>query len=273
MTFSILIPSWNNLDYLKLCIRSLQENSYFQHELIVIINEGKDGSTEWIKKQESIKSICFKENVGICIGLNKASELATTEYILYINDDMYVLPNWDKHLADEIEKIGHDNFMLSGTMIEPFDTGNKCVIVNNFGENIENFEEEHLLTQHQNLKKENWNGSTWPPNIMPLSLWKKVGGMSEEFSPGMYSDPDLSMKCWHAGVRYFKGIGASKVYHFGSRSTQRLGKNVGRNLFKKKWGISSNTFTTKYLRRGENWHEALAEPKLNFIDKLKRKLS
>ncbi len=273
MRFSILIPTWNNLDYLKLCLRSLQENSYYQHELIVIINEGKDGSTEWIKEQSEIKSICFEENVGICIGLNKASELATTDYILYINDDMYVLPDWDKYLADEIEKIGHDNFMLSGTMIEPFDTGNKCVVVKHLGENLENFKEQELLASYKDLNKTDWNGSTWPPNIMPLSLWKKVDGMSEEFSPGMYSDPDLSMKCWQAGVRYFKGIGASKVYHFGSRSTKRLGKNVGRALFKKKWGISSNTFTTKYLRRGEEWQGELKEPKLNLIDKVKSKLS
>ncbi len=38
--------------------------------------------------------------------------------------------------------------------------------------------------------------------------------MSEEFSPGMYSDPDLSMKLWQEGVRYFKGIGCKQGLSF-----------------------------------------------------------
>ena len=97
--------------------------------------------------------------------------------------------------------------------------------------------------------------------------------MSEEFSPGMYSDPDLSMKCWQAGTRYFKGLGDSKVYHFGSRSTKRLGKNIGRKIFIQKWGISSNTFTNKYLRRGESWSGPLQEPRLSLLDRVKKYLN
>jgi len=52
--FSILIPSWNNLKYLILCIKSLQKNSYLKHQIIVIINEGKDGTLEWVESQNYI---------------------------------------------------------------------------------------------------------------------------------------------------------------------------------------------------------------------------
>jgi hypothetical protein len=132
---------------------------------------------------------------------------------------MYLLPAWDQAFDHEISRIGHSAFMLSATMIEPTETGNACVLVRNFGTDLQSFDEKGLLETFSKLQKADWSGSTWPPLILPLDLWDLVGGMSIEFSPGMYSDPDLSMKLWLAGVRYFKGLGNSKVYHFGSKST------------------------------------------------------
>jgi hypothetical protein len=96
--------------------------------------------------------------------------------------------------------------------------------------------------------------------------------MSIEFSPGMYSDPDLSMKLWKAGVRHFKGLGNSKVYHFGSKSTKRVRINKGSDQFLMKWGLSSNTFVTEFLKRGENYAGILSEPKLSKLLKWKNKL-
>ena len=36
--FSIIIPTFNNLDYLKLCLRSLKKNSNYEHDIIIFIN-------------------------------------------------------------------------------------------------------------------------------------------------------------------------------------------------------------------------------------------
>lgn len=273
LKYSILIPTWNNLDFLKLCIESIRKNSHFTHQIVVIVNEGVDGSLEWIDSQSDIDYVHSKTNIGICYGLNSARPLIKTDFVVYANDDMYFLPNWDLGFHQEIEKIGHGNFMLSATMIEPDNTGNPCVIVADYGRNISDFKEEELLKTFSSLEKADWNGSTWPPNIVPLALWDLVGGMSVEFSPGFYSDPDLSMKLWQMGVRHFKGLAVSRVYHFGSKSTKRIKGNNGKKLFLKKWGISSNFFTTKYLRRGSDFSE-LSEPQISklesFINALKR---
>jgi len=129
--FSLLIPSWNNLPYLKLCINSIMKHSRFQHQIIVLVNEGKDGTREWVEQQKDIDYVYAEENIGICYGLNACRSLIKTNYVVYINDDMYMLPGWDLAFKDEIQSIGHNNFMLSGTMIEPYDTGNSCVIIRN----------------------------------------------------------------------------------------------------------------------------------------------
>ena len=265
--FSILIPTWNNLPYLRHCIRSINLHSTFQHQIIVIVNEGKDGTADWLEEQK-IQFVHHPQNVGICVGLNSATNLINQEYVVYLNDDMYVLPNWDKALADEIKTIEHKDFMLSGTMIEPRETGNACVLVQDFGDDLESFKEQEVLTYNKSATKPDWNGASWPPMLLPTSVWKKVGGMSEEYSPGMYSDPDLSMKIWQEGVRYFKGVGASRVYHFGSKSTRKLGKNVGRQTFLNKWKITPNYFYKYYLKMGTKFNGRLPEHKQPFLQKL-----
>jgi hypothetical protein len=71
----------------------------------------------------------------------------------------------------------------------------------------------------------------------------------------MYSDPDFSMKLWQAGVRNFKGIAASMVYHFQSKSTGRVEKNDGRKQFASKWGIPASYFYKNMLQMGKD-HQA-----------------
>ena len=110
--FSIIIPTLNNLSYLKLCIESIQKNSKYNHEIIPHVNVGTDGTLEFLKKNK-IKFTYTKDNSGICKGMNLAAEKAKNEYILYAHDDFYFCPNWDDILKREIDKIGHNYFYFS----------------------------------------------------------------------------------------------------------------------------------------------------------------
>ena len=126
--FSILIPTWNNLPYLRLCIESLLKNSTFHHQIIVMINEGTDGSKEYVESREELDYVYCPQNIGICYGLNILRSLILTDYVLYANDDMYFTQGWDEPLVREIKNIGHPWFMISGTMIERCGDNPCCVI-------------------------------------------------------------------------------------------------------------------------------------------------
>ncbi len=273
--FSILIPSWNNLDYLKICVNSILKNSIYQHQIVIHVNEGNDGTIQWLESQQIDYSLS-DVNIGICKAVNASFTIADSDYILYMNDDMYVCPQWDRYLVDEINTIGHDYFYLSSTMIEPELSGNKCILAPyNFGRDASSFREQDLLTALPSMNFHDWSGSTWPPSLMHRRLWNIIGGFSIEFSPGMYSDPDISMKLWKAGVRYFKGMGKSMVYHFMSKSTGKVVKNHGKSQFYHKWKISNSTFSKYYLKLGTSF-KICTEPVIDqslkfkiFRDKLK----
>jgi len=275
MEFSILIPTWNNLDFLKCCVASIRKNSIAKHEILVYVNEGNDGSADWCQK-ENLKFIHSSTNVGVCTALNALFDIATKDIICYVNDDMYLCPNWDESLIREIESIGHEKFYLSATMVEPEDTGNKCVLAPfPFGKTPSEFKESELLAALPQMQKADWSGSTWPPNLMHRNMWLAIGGYGEEFSPGLYSDPDVSMKLWQKGVRIFKGLGDSRAYHFMSKSTGRAKMNDGKKTFLKKWGVSSSWFVKEVLQQGQPYNGPLPEKKIspNLKDRLKGLIS
>lgn len=270
--FSILIPTWNNLALLQNCIQSIRRNAALKHQIIVCINEGKDGTLEWVDQQTDIDYIHTPTNIGICYGMNLCRSLVKAEYIMYLNDDMYVCPDWDVVLWDRLQSIGTKMAMLSGTMIEPYDSNNPCVVVQDYGTSLSIFNEEKLLDEYKKRSIPDWSGSTWPPNVLHIDLWDLVGGLSIEYSPGMYSDPDFSKKIYEAGVHTFIGCGNSLVYHFGRQSTGRIKQHSGRNTFLRKWKIPSSMFTKKVLHIGQPYQSKRPEQSLNFWDRMKVRL-
>ncbi len=263
--FSIIIPTLNNLEYLKFCIYSIKKNSKFNHEIIPHVNIGNDGTIDYLKK-ERIDYTYTKNNSGICKGMNLAAKKANTNYILYAHDDFYFCPDWDIILKEEVDKIQHENFYLSGTMM------NNGQIKFDCGDSPENFNENRFLENYKHHNFYDFQGSTWAPHLIHKKIWNRVGGFSEEFFPGTGSDPDLNKKLWDVGVRIFKGINDFKVYHFGSIVTRRYKNHPtiktesgsrGAKIFLLKWGISINFFRKFTLRSDSKYEGPLNEPKKN----------
>ena len=263
--FSIIIPTLNNLEYLKTCIKSIKKNSFYNHEIIPHVNIGTDGTIDYLKN-ENIKYTYTDYNSGICEGMNLAAKKASFEYILYAHDDFYFCPDWDCVLKNEIDKIGHNNFYLSGTMVNNGQIDFDC------GKNLENFDEKKFLKNFKNFNFYDFQGSTWAPHLIHKDIWNKVGGFSEEYYPGTGSDPDLNMKLWNLGIRIFKGLNDFKVYHFGSVVTRRYKNHPtiktesgsrGAKIFLLKWGFSINFFKKYILKSDTKFTKPLEEPKKN----------
>ena len=144
-------------------------------------------------------------------------------------------------------------------MVQPFES----YINLNCGTTIENFNEKKLLEKLPGIKFNDFQGTHWQPSLIPLKTWNKVGGFSEEFSPGLGSDPDFNMKLWNIGVRLFKGLGNCRVYHFSSMSLRKKAWNNGAKTFLLKWGISIKFFKKHYLKSDQVFHGVLSEPSKN----------
>jgi glycosyltransferase involved in cell wall biosynthesis len=269
MKISIIIPTYKNFNHLKLCIESIENNSTYQHQIIVHIN-GEDTNTEKFllnKKIEFTKSI---NNIGLCSGVNIASKKTKTDYVMYSHDDMYFLPLWDFHLEKEIKSLNTKLFYLSLTNLSymPALKGDLQHIYYDCGNNLETFDKHKLLANFDKFEFRDLQGSHWAPHIVHRDIWIKINGFSEEFNPGFASDPDLNMKLWTIGVRIFKGLTKSRVYHFGSITTRKnkdIVKNNGKKTFLIKWKNTVDFFTKHYLRRGSTYYGPLCDPQKTLV--------
>jgi glycosyltransferase involved in cell wall biosynthesis len=258
--FSVLIPTYNNLEYLKICIDSLQKNSKYDHQIIVHINEGNDGTLEYVKDKK-LDYTLSTENIGMPKALNRASTKAKFNYIVISHDDFYFCPEWDLVFKNEIDQLNHNFFYLSGIMVnykKKVDIDNNSIPpVFDAGDSPKNFNENKLLNNLEKIKTFDFQGSTKCPGLVHKEIWERVGGWSEEFSPTGGDDSDFAMKLWNINVRIFKGLGNCPTYHFGSVTTRKKSKTLftylgsrGNKIFLKKWKISINFFEKYYLRSG-----------------------
>ena len=265
--FSIIIPTLNNLNYLKICINSLKKNSSFKNQIIVHVNIGEDGTIDFLK-QENIEYTFSNNNLGLCKAVNIASKKAVEKYIVYSHDDFYFCPNWDNSIYEEIIRIGHKKFYFSSTQINLSGIDDlEC------GLDYLSFNEKKLLSNYKKHKFSDLQGSTWAPHIVHTDYWLKVNGFSEEFFPGAGSDPDFNLKLWNEGIRIFKMIGNSKVYHFESKTLRDKNNfkyfdsavvgSKSSKIFLKKWGITIKFFRKYYLKSDTIYDTELKEPKKN----------
>lgn len=273
--FSVIIPSWNNLPYLQLCIESLEKYSQFEHEVLVHLNDGSDGSLEWIKSQE-IKYTQSSKNIGVCLSVNHLVAQAKYDWILYMNDDMVAAPGWDTAFVEAINSADTELALFFGTLIQPDNGRNDSVIKQNFGETSGSFDEHAFLQNYLLDGRGDREGAVSQPTLVHKKWWNMVGGYSLEFSPGMSSDDDLLMKFWVAGCRHFRIVGASRFYHFGCKSTGRIRHNLGGRIFVMKWGVTQIEFHRIYLPslRKTNGGNTLNNPhnfvRTSWLGKLRR---
>ena len=265
MRLSIIVPTFNNMKYLKFFLSSLTKNSKYEHELVIHINDGSDGTLDYISNR-NIKHTYSNKNIGLCSSMNKAFSLTTSNYILYAHDDMYFCKNWDEYLIDEIKKQKNNLYYLSGTNVST-----RFGLINyDCGNDVENFDENKFFKFCIEDSTPDLQSSHWAPHLIHRELWTKIGGFSEEFNPGDGSDPDLCMKLWLNNVRIFKGISKFKVYHFNSLTTRnnKIKLNNGTKTFLLKYGFNPKFFR-KYYLKGNNsiipFNGSLNEPKLNLL--------
>ncbi len=252
--FSIIIPTWNNLDYLKKAIESIRAYSDFDHEIVLHVNDGSDGTHAWARAA-GIKHTHTPENVGICVAINRVTDLCTRDLVMYWNDDMVALPEWDRHIVEYAESHEVDELVwLSSTLIEPTGDNPSFIAPADYGTDVARFDESRLLADLPSLRdrKPDFMGTSWAPNLLYRETFDRVGRFSEEFSPGFGSDPDLAKKLWDIGMRHFVGVGRSLVYHFQCKGTGKIPKhlhNDAQGTFFRKHGLSIQDFIFGVLRR------------------------
>ena len=113
---SIIIPVHNAEKFIGKTIESVLNQTYKNWEMLIFNDKSKDNSLKIIKKysekDERIKVVDSKENVGVVAARNKLIEIATGEFIAFLDADDY----WKQNkLEKQIKFMRKNNALISCT--------------------------------------------------------------------------------------------------------------------------------------------------------------
>lgn len=98
---SVTIVTYNSGRFIKRCLESVLAQRYRNKEVIVVDNASTDGTTDILEQFDDRCQIIFnQENVGFAAAQNQAIGLASGDWVLTLNPDMLLLPNFIEALVD-----------------------------------------------------------------------------------------------------------------------------------------------------------------------------
>lgn len=125
MKISIIVTSYNYSNFIEQTINSILAQTYSDFELIVVDDYSSDNSVEIIKnfKDDRIKFIENKQNLGLAISVAKALKIATGEWIAFCESDDF----WEKECLEKRIQITekYPNLGVIFNDVEPFSITNK----------------------------------------------------------------------------------------------------------------------------------------------------
>jgi len=109
---SVIIPVYNSSNYISKCLESILNQTYTNYEIIAINDGSTDNSKEIIsqyeKKYPNIIKHIEQENIGVAKTRNKGINIATGNYIMFIDNDDYIDNDYIQTFVYEMEKGNYD---------------------------------------------------------------------------------------------------------------------------------------------------------------------
>lgn len=217
---SIVILNWNGKQYLKDCLSSVLNTKYSDVEIVVVDNASTDGSEKIVEEFPNVKLIKSEKNLGYAGGNNLGFKFTIGKYIVALNNDMVVEPDWldepVKYLESDstIGVVGCRQMRLDKKTVD----GLFVYIENDLRANAlgasELFEE-----KYRNFKLGFVMGVNGGSAIYRKVVIDKLGAFDEHFF-GYYEDADLCMRIFIHGWKILY-VSKSVVYHAGGASFKK----------------------------------------------------
>ena len=199
--------------YTKKCIDSIRKHTRQKYELILVDNGSKDGTEDYFRSMPGAKVIRNAENLGVSKGWNQGMRLADGEYILILNNDIIVGPDWLENmvrLAESDPSIGlvgpRSNYIAGPQVVADVAyksaTGYDEHAIPAF---IGKWQAEHDLSACE------FGFIKGFCHLIPRRVFAKVGFYDERFGKGNFEDDDYCLRVRCHGYRALSPTIASSI--------------------------------------------------------------
>ena len=224
---SFVIPTRNNLPFLKQAYNSIRDNIELQHEIVMLDDASTDGTWKWMteiyKKDKNV--IIHKnygpERLGHTILYDEGVKMCTNEIFSIFHADMVASPNYVINMIKHLEK----GKVVSATRIEPpLHPPGPEKIVENLGMGVEEFDDKKFKNMVE--KEEKWmdnkdktTSGIFAPWMMYKEDFESIGGHDPLFAPMELEDSDIFNRMYLKGYELIQSRDAF-VYHMTCRGSR-----------------------------------------------------
>ncbi|KPL18208.1 MAG: hypothetical protein AMJ93_14025, partial [Anaerolineae bacterium SM23_84] len=101
MLISVIIVTYNGIQYLDGCLSSLRQDVSAKREIIVVDNASTDGSADFVQRRYRDVTLVRNEvNRGFAAACNQGARIAAGSVLVFLNQDTRVKPGWLRALVD-----------------------------------------------------------------------------------------------------------------------------------------------------------------------------
>ncbi len=231
---TIVIPNYNGERYLKECLQSIYAQDYKDYEIIIIDNHSTDSDYKWVEQEEKIKFKQLDKNYGFSKAVNEGIQMAIGKYVLLLNNDTQLCPNFLKNMYAVME-ADSKIFSISSKMIQYHnkelidDAGDEYTLLGWAYKRGDG----SLITAYE--RQERIFSTCAGAALYRKTIFEEIGYFDEDFFAYM-EDVDIS---YRANIYGYKNIylPTAKVYHIGSATS---GSKY--NAFKVKLAARNNIY-------------------------------
>lgn len=165
---SVIIPVYNDEEYLHVCINSVINQTYSDLEIICVDDDSSDSSYDilqyFAKKDDRIKVLKNEHNKGLGYNRNRGMEVATGKYVSFLDSDDWISPDTFEVLIEKAEKDNLD-VLIYKSIVFYEDT-------QNFG--FERYYDMEFMDKWESKVFNHWDLDKTKLFSIPVAAWNKL---------------------------------------------------------------------------------------------------
>ncbi|GGD49850.1 glycosyltransferase family 2 protein [Paenibacillus nasutitermitis] len=235
---SIIIPSYNQVDYLKQCIESISENTSVPYEIIVVDNASDDGTAKYLRTVgKNVRHRILESNRGFAGAVNIGMMMAKGTTMLLLNNDTIVTENW---LSNMLQCLDSDPRIGMVGPVTNYISGDQRIDV----PYTDVRDMPGFARRFNVLDPGKWQRTDRLTGFCLLfrrELWERTGFLDEGYTIGNFEDDDFNIRVRLQG--YSLVIARDTfIHHYGSVSMKELGGRFNEvndhnlQFYIEKWG-------------------------------------
>jgi GT2 family glycosyltransferase len=236
---SIIIPVYNNIRFTLRCIKSLVENTTVPYEIIIVDNGSDDLTASFLNEIQNLQIITNPRNKGYVYACNQGADTSKGEFVLLLNNDTEVTPNWleallEPFLDDSVGAVGPKFLYPDNTLQE----AGGIIWRDGSGTNYGRGDDPGLPQYCYRREVDYCSGACL---LVRKRLWNRLHGFDMRFSPAYYEDTDLCFSIRASGYKviyqpeanifHYEGATAGRDINSGMKKMQR----ENQDKFYQKW--------------------------------------